>query len=321
NWSDLVADTGNQLIAYTDINLTTNQTYYYRVSAINLVGTGSSSVVDSDLAGDVPNQITVITATAQAGSEIVIAWTAPTDNAYAITVYTIERSTDNTNWITDGTSATASFTSQSLTNGTTYYYKVTATNALGNSLVSATVNDKAGDSPSQVTGFTGVALDDTRIKLDWTTPADNSYSLSGYKIEQSLDNTNWSTIVANTNSSAVTYTVTGLTTVTDYYYRVSAINALGEGATATVVSVTTMGIPDAITTLAGTAAVNSNNTQRSDITLTWTAPTANGTPITAYNVQVSIDGTTWLNLPNVTTTSAIHSNTINDTDFSYRVYS
>jgi len=321
NWSDLVADTGNQLIAYTDINLTTNQTYYYRVSAINLVGTGSSSIVDSDLAGDVPNQITVITATAQAGSEIVVAWTAPTDNAYAITVYTIERSTDNTNWITDGTSATASFTSQSLTNGTTYYYKVTATNALGNSLVSATVNDKAGDSPSQVTGFTGAALDDTRIKLDWTTPADNSYSLSGYKIEQSLDNTNWSTIVANTNSSAVTYTVTGLTTVTDYYYRVSAINALGEGATATVVSVTTMGVPDAITTLAGTAAVNSINTQRSDITLTWTAPTANGTPITAYNVQVSIDGTTWLNLPNVTTTSTIHSNTINDTDFSYRVYS
>ena len=30
---------------------------------------------------------------------------------------------------------------------------------------------------------------------------------------------------------------------------------------------------------------------------------------------------TWLNLPNVTTTSTIHSNVINDTDFSYRVYS
>ena len=321
NWSDLVADTGNQLIAYTDINLTTNQTYYYRVSAINLVGTGAPSVVNNDLAGDVPNQITVITATAQAGSEIVVAWTAPADNAYAITVYKIERSTDQTNWIVDGTSGTASFTSQSLTNGTTYYYRVQATNALGSSILSANVSDKAGDIPSQVTGFTGVALDDTRIKIDWTTPADNSYALSGYKIEQSLDNTNWSTVVANTNSSAVTYTVTGLTPITDYYHKVSAINGLGEGTSATSVLTTTMGVPDAITTLAGTAAVNSNNTQRSDITLTWTAPTANGTPITAYNVQVSIDGATWLNLPNVTTTSAIHSNTINDTDFSYRVYS
>ncbi|SVA14390.1 uncharacterized protein METZ01_LOCUS67244, partial [marine metagenome] len=322
-WTDLIANTGNQLVAYTDINLTTDQTYYYRVSAINLVGTGTASLVDSDLAGDVPNQITVITATAQAGSEILIAWTAPAENAYAITVYTVEISTDQTNWSSDGTSATASFTSTGLTNGTTYYYRVTATNALGDSTVSAIVNDKAGDNPAQVTGFTGIALNDTQIKLDWTTPADNSYTITGYKIEQSADNVSWTTIVASTNSSGVTYSVTGLTTVTDYYHRVSAINALGAGNTATAVLTTTMGVPDAITNLAGTAVINPSNILRSDITLTWTAPTANGTPILHYVVQVqAIDGTgTWLTLDsNVTSTSKLHQNVFNDTLFSYRVY-
>ena len=76
------------------------------------------------VAGDKPDQITVITATAVTGSEIDVAWTAPSDNSYAISSYAVEFSLDgSTNWQSAGSSATNSFTHSSLTDGTTYYYR------------------------------------------------------------------------------------------------------------------------------------------------------------------------------------------------------
>ena len=252
-----------------------------------------------------------------------MAWSAPSSNGYAITSYTIEVSTDQSTWSTDGSSAVSSFTSTGLTNGTTYYYRVYSTNGLGDSTMSSVVNDKAGDVPNQVTGLTGTALNDTMIRLDWTAPADNSYAITGYKIEQSADNITWTVIVADTQSTAVVHTVSSLTTLTDYYHRVSAINALGTGTVSSSVQTTTMGVPDAPTNLTGTATVNIVNSTRSDITLTWTASTPNGSAVSNYIVQVqSIDGTgTWLTLDsNVQTTTKIHSNVLNDTLFSYRVY-
>ena len=322
-WSDLVPTTGNQNVTYTDINLASGQDYYYRVSAINLVGAGTASSVATNQAGDIPDTVTVLSATAQAGSEIVVTWTAPSDNDYAITSYTVERSTDQTTWTTAGGGASTTFTDTGLTDGTTYYYRVFSTNALGNSATSSVVNDLAGDKPDQTTGLTGVALNETQIKLDWTAPGDNAYSITGYKIEVSPDNATWTTVVADTQTNAVTYTHTGLTTVTTYYHKVSAINALGTGNASSSVQTTTMGVPDAITTLSGTAAINSINDARTDITLTWTAPTNNGSAISHYNVQVlSVsDGVTWLTLANnVTGTSTLHSNALGDTQFSYRVF-
>ena len=293
------------------------------MSAIKLVGAGTASSVATKQAGDIPDTVTVLSATAQAGSEIVVTWTAPSDNDYAITSYTVERSTDQTTWTTAGGGASTTFTDTGLTDGTTYYYRVFSTNALGNSATSSVVNDLAGDKPDQTTGLTGVALNETQIKLDWTAPGDNAYSITGYKIEVSPDNATWTTVVADTQTNAVTYTHTGLTTVTTYYHKVSAINALGTGNASSSVQTTTMGVPDAITTLSGTAAINSINDARTDITLTWTAPTNNGSAISHYNVQVlSVsDGVTWLTLANnVTGTSTLHSNALGDTQFSYRVF-
>ena len=127
-------------LRYTDINLTTNQRYYYKVSAINLGGTGRASTIASTVAGNVPDQITTISATAQTGNEIVIAWTPPADNGHAIVKYLIEFSIGQTVWHNDGSSVTTSFTSTELANGETYYYRVTAMNSIGNSTVSATVS-------------------------------------------------------------------------------------------------------------------------------------------------------------------------------------
>ena len=67
----------------------------------------------------------------------------------------------------------------------------------------------------------------TSATITWTAPADNGgQAVTGYRIQRSTDNINFSTLVANTGTTGLTYTNTGLTPGTKYYYRVAAINAV-----------------------------------------------------------------------------------------------
>jgi hypothetical protein len=67
----------------------------------------------------------------------------------------------------------------------------------------------------------------TSATITWTAPADNGgQAVSSYRIQRSTDNINYSTIVASTGNTLVTYTDSGLTPGTTYYYRVAAINAV-----------------------------------------------------------------------------------------------
>ena len=52
NWTNLVADTGNTDTEYTDADLSVGTTRYYRISAINSVGTGPASNVDGATVAD-----------------------------------------------------------------------------------------------------------------------------------------------------------------------------------------------------------------------------------------------------------------------------
>jgi hypothetical protein len=71
----------------------------------------------------------------------------------------------------------------------------------------------------------------TSATITWTAPADNGgRAVTSYRIQRSTDNINFSTIVASTGTTDLTYTNTGLTPGTKYYYRVAAINAVAVAA-------------------------------------------------------------------------------------------
>ena len=82
--------------------------------------------------------------------------------------------------------------------------------------------------PGAVTGLTATATGASGvIKLTWTAPSNGGSAITGYKIYQST--VSGSETLLATIGPVTSYTNTGLTNGVTYYYKVSAVNAIGEG--------------------------------------------------------------------------------------------
>jgi hypothetical protein len=75
--------------------------------------------------------------------------------------------------------------------------------------------------PGTPTGLTATEASSTRINLAWTAPAG---SVTGYKIERSVDDGTWATVVADTGNTITNYADTSVSAGTINTYRVCAIN-------------------------------------------------------------------------------------------------
>jgi fibronectin type 3 domain-containing protein len=132
-----VGTTSGTTTTFTDSGLKNGSTYFYNVAANNAVGVSPDSnevSVTPAAAGTVPAAPAGLTATASNGS-VALTWTA----SAGATSYSIFRGTAHG---AEGSTAIAAATSTSfadsgLANGTTYYYKVTASNTTGTSASSA----------------------------------------------------------------------------------------------------------------------------------------------------------------------------------------
>ena len=129
----------------------------------------------------------------------------------------------------------------------TYYYGACVdavsgeTDTANNCSTAVTVTVGAVASvPGAPTGLTAAANGQTQIDPSWTAPSnDGGAAITGYKIEVSANGSSWSDLVANTGSTATSYSHTGLTANTTRYYRVSAINSVGTGRASNVANATT----------------------------------------------------------------------------------
>src|SRR5204863_657695 len=178
--------------------------------------------------------------------------------------------------------ATLGCTITGLTNGTAYTFTVTATNAVGTGPASTPASATPATPPGVPGSPTGLAATagNAQVALSWSAPASNGGSpITGYKIY--LSTSSGTETLLTTLGNVTTYTNTGLTNGTTYFYQVSALNSVGEGNRSTESSAkpaTTPGAPTAVTPTAG-------NTQ---VAMTWTAPASNGgSPITGYKVYRS----------------------------------
>jgi titin len=117
--------------AYTDVGLDSDTTYFYRVSALTDAGAAPPSDVVSATTAISPPAATSVTAVATSDA-IALTWVDVADE----TGYRIERSLDGTtDWVEIGTTGqdVTVYTNVALSPGTTYHYRIVATNSGGDS--------------------------------------------------------------------------------------------------------------------------------------------------------------------------------------------
>lgn len=131
----LIGSTTANVRNYTDAGLATG-TYYYRVRAVNAAGYSAYATSSQSVVLTIPNAPSGATAFATTTTMVVLQWT---DNSSNESKMVVERSLDN---VVFGIVATLSANSQLYndfavaTSGTTYYYRISAKNALGTSSAS-----------------------------------------------------------------------------------------------------------------------------------------------------------------------------------------
>jgi fibronectin type 3 domain-containing protein/beta-glucanase (GH16 family) len=218
--------TGLTSAAYADAGLTNGTAYYYTVAAVNSLGTSaqSSQVSGTPAAsGSAPAAPASLTATA-GNALATLTWGASS----GASTYNLYRSTvaggEGTTPYYTGISTTA-YTNTGLTNGTTYYYMVAAVNSTGTSAqsgqVSATpaASGSAPAAPASLTATAGSAL----VMLNWGA----STGATTYNLYRSTVGGGEGTTPFYTGISTTSYTNTGLTNGTAYYYMVAAVNSSG----------------------------------------------------------------------------------------------
>jgi fibronectin type 3 domain-containing protein len=221
--------------SYTDTAVTDGTAYYYTVSAENSAGNSaqSSQVSATPTTGvTVPATPTGVTATAGV-SRVSLAWNASS----GATSYNVYRSTTSGG---EGTTAyasgitTASYTDSSATAGTTYYYKVAAVNSAGTSAQSSEVSATPTSGvtvPSAPTGVSATA-GVSQVSLSWTA----SSGATSYNVYRSTSSGGEGTTAYVSGLTGTSYTDTGVTAGTTYYYTVAAVNSAGTSAQSSQVS-------------------------------------------------------------------------------------
>ena len=153
----------NATSPYALTGLTNGIAYQVRVSAVNGVGTSGTSTASATPQGvpDPPANVQATGGTSQA----VVTWTAPVETGgLPVTAYKLEYRVANGNWSVVSANATSPAAITDLTPGVSYEARVTASNALGDSIVAAatfvtTVPPSTGTSvPVYVNPTTGAVV-------------------------------------------------------------------------------------------------------------------------------------------------------------------
>jgi len=234
--SDIFATT------YKDSSVTNENTYYYKVTAVNSVGAGTASAEQSatpSATPQVPAQVIGLSTTA-GNAQVSLSWSTVS----GASCYKIFRST-STGFTPDmsslasttatpkvvascqtGDPVSTSYADSSVTNGNTYYYKVTAVNAAGAGTVSV-------QQSAMPTG--GQQADTTPPTITQTSPSNKSASAStsstiSFTFSEAVNTAQTEAACSISPSTAGTFAWSGGNTILTF----TPTSALSSGTTYTV---------------------------------------------------------------------------------------
>ncbi|HEX5176781.1 MAG TPA: Ig-like domain-containing protein, partial [Chthoniobacteraceae bacterium] len=192
----------------------------------NLGATVTSAPVHVTVTAGIPAPPASLEA-ASGDSQVVLNWNA----SAGATSYSVKRAQTSGGpygTIATGVSATT-FTDVTVSNGTTYFYVVSASNVSGESANSNEANATPTAPPmipAAPSALTATAISPTQINLTWH---DNASNEAGFMIERSINGAPFAQI-ATTGANITTFADNGLSRNKKYNYRLRAFNAGGESA-------------------------------------------------------------------------------------------
>lgn len=194
---------------------------------------------------DPPDSITVVPFSDGNGSDVNVIHTGYKGKSGLVKF----RATSNTG--ETGTTTASSLSARTalvfgLTNGTSYTFSVVAiesessVESISSPVSALTLVAGRPDAPTQPT--TEITSAEFKIRLNWVAPADNGSPITGYKIYRRTSPANgWGEPSVTLNTPLLTYVFTE--SAGSFYYRVSAVNAMGNSAPSSSTDVATIAAP------------------------------------------------------------------------------
>jgi fibronectin type 3 domain-containing protein len=256
--------------SFTDTPLTNGTKYYYVASASNSAGESPNSAEVSATPTLAPPAVPAGLVATAGNAQVTLTWNAST----GATSYQVKRSTVSGAETQIAAPNSHTFTDTGVTNGTKYFYVVSAVNSTAESANSNEVSATPAappTAPAAPTGLQGVG-GNAKVTLTWNASA----GATTYHVKRSTTSGAETQIAAPASN---TFADTTVTNGTKYFYEVSAVNATGESANSNEVSATPTAPATAPPTPTGLQAIGGN----SQISLTWNASTG----ATSYNVKRS----------------------------------
>jgi fibronectin type 3 domain-containing protein len=290
-------------VSYTDTGVSPETNYYYNICAVSSEGVEGirSNTVSVATPISAPDNLRVTSVT---DNGISLAWNT-VNNASGYNIYRSNSVNGTYTKLNSSLITNVTYADTGLVSNTGYYYKVSVmvdgvesihSNAIsGTTLLSAPVNLRV------------IAVTDVSVSLEWNTVT----RASGYNVYR-CDSENGSyTRVNSSMITAVSYTNTGVSQNTTYYYRVYAVSSGGiEGIPSTAVSAATL--------RSAPGNFRATSATESSVSLAWnTVDNASG-----YNVyrSNSVNGTyTKLNSSLIPDTSYTNTGLSSNTSYYYKV--
>jgi len=276
--------------------------YWYVVASDSQLETGSSvwSFTTQSVANRAPGQPTLVSpmdmSTGQSRSPSLRVMVTDPDNDH-LSVAFYDAATDSiigtVEDVESGTSAQVTWTGRSYS--TTYYWYVISSDSqleaqsgtwqFTTQAEPVTPTDRKPSSPQNLEATAGDSATDIFVTLSWSAPSDSgSTALTNYKIYRGGEP--GQTTLQETVGNVLTYMDTGLEVNVTYYYRVSAVNSIGEGGRSSEISIITSDTTDPVIS---NAAASPESFTEGDI-ITITATVMDMSPVNHVHAIISVDG-------------------------------
>jgi beta-lactamase superfamily II metal-dependent hydrolase len=173
------------------------------------VSQGNDSITYTSKGGtpdtQAPSAPGALVASTASSSAIDLSWSASTDDV-GVTGYKVYRSTNGSSFTLAGTSSTTGFADMGLSGSTTYWYRVTATDAAGNE--SAASNTASATTSAPPATFLTVTSPNGGESWSGGGSRDITWSSAGVanvKLEYTLNGTSWTVIASSVAASTGSY--------------------------------------------------------------------------------------------------------------------